>query len=158
MNLFEKIEKIRQEPEPVRVRYVITSVSISMFFMVAIWLFSLAASFQNLIPHVPASAKKVTESLTVSHTDSLKNLIDIGAKLEEEMVPKNTMAEDPIQKLDPNFGQHPIPDNVPKKENGNPVNPLSGEMPALPTDDDQSVSGAVPDKSNPALSEESSRP
>ncbi|NTW27639.1 MAG: hypothetical protein HGA36_04900 [Candidatus Moranbacteria bacterium] len=47
MKLSEKIEQIRREPENVRIRYVWGSVAVSMFFIVAIWIFSIGSLFQK---------------------------------------------------------------------------------------------------------------
>jgi hypothetical protein len=47
MNIQEKIEHIRRQPEAVRMRYVLGSVSISMFFIILLWIFSLTTSFQR---------------------------------------------------------------------------------------------------------------
>lgn len=134
MNILEKIENVRKSPEPVRIRYVVTSVSVSMFFVITIWLFSLAASFRNLIPHVPVNAQRITGG-TETTPESLKNLMELGQRLEDRSETKESdaPAEGPIEKLDPNFGQHPVPDNVPTDSTGNPYNPLTGT--ALPKSD-----------------------
>jgi hypothetical protein len=41
MNLSEKIEKIRKEPEHIRLRYIWLAVFISMFLIVMLWILSL---------------------------------------------------------------------------------------------------------------------
>ncbi len=46
--LEKKIEFIRQQPEPVRMRYLFLCLSIAMFFIVVIWLFSLKESVTEI--------------------------------------------------------------------------------------------------------------
>ena len=47
MNISKKIEQIRRQPEHVRMRWVIGSVAVSMFFVFVIWLFSLQLMFNK---------------------------------------------------------------------------------------------------------------
>lgn len=47
MNIQEKIEEIRRQPEHIRMRYVLGSVSVSMVLIGILWIFSLTTSFQN---------------------------------------------------------------------------------------------------------------
>ena len=44
MSLAEKIEKIKKEPEHIRLRYVWLCVFLSMFFVITLWIFSLQAN------------------------------------------------------------------------------------------------------------------
>jgi hypothetical protein len=44
MGLQDKIEKIRQKPEHIRMRYVWFFVAVSMIFVIMLWIFSLQAS------------------------------------------------------------------------------------------------------------------
>ena len=50
MTLLEKIDAIRQQPEPVRLRYVWLCVSVSMFFVFTLWILSLQAHFPKIAP------------------------------------------------------------------------------------------------------------
>lgn len=45
MNISDKIEEIRQKPEHERMRYVWGMVSVSMFFVIIIWIVSLKDNF-----------------------------------------------------------------------------------------------------------------
>jgi hypothetical protein len=45
MNILEKIEAIRRQPEHVRVRYVWMCVAVSMFIILILWFFSIASMF-----------------------------------------------------------------------------------------------------------------
>ncbi len=56
MNISDKIEKIRRQPEHVRLRYVWAGVAIVMFFIIIIWIFSLQEAFKNSIPEPKESA------------------------------------------------------------------------------------------------------
>jgi hypothetical protein len=47
MNIQRKIEEIRRQPEHVRLKYVWGCVAVSMGMVVALWFFSLYASFQK---------------------------------------------------------------------------------------------------------------
>ena len=44
MDIYKKIEKIRQKPEKERLRYVWGAVAICMFFLIFIWFFSIKTS------------------------------------------------------------------------------------------------------------------
>ena len=47
MNISEKIEDIRRQPQHVRLRYVWLCVSLSMLLIVIIWIFSIASLFKQ---------------------------------------------------------------------------------------------------------------
>lgn len=47
MSIHSKIENIRKQPEHVRMRYVLLSVFVSMFFISVLWIFSITTSFTN---------------------------------------------------------------------------------------------------------------
>lgn len=73
MNIFikisEKIERVRLEPEHVRLRWVWGAVAISMFFILAIWLFSVGSLFQG-----EKTISNEKKSDTTSVTDQLRTL------------------------------------------------------------------------------------
>lgn len=48
MNIIKKIEEIRQQPEHIRMRWVWGCVAVAMFFVVALWIFSVAAMFSRI--------------------------------------------------------------------------------------------------------------
>lgn len=47
MNINEKIEEIRKKPEHERIRYVWGMVTISMFFVIVLWVVSLKDTFNG---------------------------------------------------------------------------------------------------------------
>jgi len=71
MSIQRKIEEIRRQPEHVRMRYVWIFTAVSMAFVVAIWVFSLAAptnqereSTEEIIPgEILEGLKEETDSL-----------------------------------------------------------------------------------------------
>jgi hypothetical protein len=81
--MFERIEKkildIREQPEAVRMRYLLLCLGVTMFFVVLIWVFSLKESVSNIskenlnvsLPTLPAESSKSLESL-VNNNESLK--------------------------------------------------------------------------------------
>ena len=50
MGLQDKIEEIRQKPEHIRIRYVWACVSVSMVFVIAIWIISIAVQNKKSNP------------------------------------------------------------------------------------------------------------
>lgn len=52
MSIQTKIEEIRRQPEHIRMRYLVLSVGVSMFFIGFLWVFSLTTSFKQV--RVPA--------------------------------------------------------------------------------------------------------
>ncbi|EKE11511.1 MAG: hypothetical protein ACD_15C00066G0006 [uncultured bacterium] len=68
MNLAEKIEKIKKEPEHIRLRYIWFCVFISMFFIIMLWIFSLQIG----------NTEKRSETSDVLDLDSL------GSRIEQE--------------------------------------------------------------------------
>lgn len=100
MTLWEKIEQIRQEPEHVRQRYVVISVSISMVFIVGIWLLSVGENVSKTASDVP-SAVEGGRSL-VPKTPSLTELFGETAplRLESDPVPGKQFLDQEITNRD----------------------------------------------------------
>ena len=78
------LERLRQKPEAVRIRYLFFSVGISFVSIVALWAFSLQASFGTLfksdvVDAVRESAQNVGKSAPVS----LEDLMKAGKTLQE---------------------------------------------------------------------------
>jgi len=57
-SLSEKIEAIRREPEHIRVRYVVLCVSVSMVFIVGIWLLSIEDSVSTVARDIPQAVEQ----------------------------------------------------------------------------------------------------
>lgn len=57
MNIQDKIDHIRRQPEHIRMRYVLGSVFVSMCFIGMLWIFSITVSFRNQsTPSLPSMA------------------------------------------------------------------------------------------------------
>ena len=74
--LWEKIEWVREQPEHIRMRYVLGSLFVSMAFILGIWFLSLAESFQNIKQDVPTAALKGKELLPKEGVPSLSGLLE----------------------------------------------------------------------------------
>ena len=79
--IWEKIEWIREQPESIRMRYVLGCLLVSMTFILGIWLLSLKESFQNISRDVPAAAERGKELLPSGDVPSLGNLLEQSAPL-----------------------------------------------------------------------------
>ncbi len=82
LSLGEKIEAIRQEPEHVRMRYVMLCVSVSMVFIVAIWLLSVSESVTSTAKDLPQALEASKQGVT--GTPSLNDLFEQAAPLRIE--------------------------------------------------------------------------
>jgi hypothetical protein len=81
MNLQKKIEEIRQQPEPVRLRYVVICVAISMSAILILWVFSLRTSFRQIEEKpLEKSFESLTESVTPQEAPSLEEWIQQGSQ------------------------------------------------------------------------------
>lgn len=78
-SLWEKIEAIRQEPEPVRRRYVVLSVSVSMVIIVGIWLLSVSESLSTTAKEIPQAVDEGKKNL--GGVPSLNDLFEQAAPL-----------------------------------------------------------------------------
>lgn len=75
-SLWEKIEAVREQPEHIRMRYLLVWLSIFMFFITGIWLLSLKESFGTVASALPAVSANGKELLpTPGQTQSLKDLL-----------------------------------------------------------------------------------
>ncbi|MBP9728451.1 MAG: hypothetical protein KBD27_03685 [Candidatus Moranbacteria bacterium] len=81
MELFlqKKIEEIRREPESVRLRYAVICASVSMVFIVGIWLLSVEDSVTAVAKDVPTVLEKGKESF--GGVPSLNDLFEQAAPL-----------------------------------------------------------------------------
>lgn len=73
---WEKIEWIREQPENIRMRYVLGCLFVSMAFILGIWLLSLKESFQSIKRDVPEVSEKGKELLPANGATSLKDLFN----------------------------------------------------------------------------------
>lgn len=58
INIWEKIEEIRRQPEPVRMRYALACLAVSMLFVIVIWMLSVNESFHSVSRDVPQVIEK----------------------------------------------------------------------------------------------------
>jgi hypothetical protein len=57
-NIWEKIEEARRQPEPVRMRYALICIAVSMLFVIGIWMLSVRESFHSVSRDVPQAIEK----------------------------------------------------------------------------------------------------
>lgn len=81
INIWEKIEWVRQQPEHIRMRYVFGCLIVSMAFVIGIWLLSLKESFGNISRDVSNTAEKSKEQLPDVKMPSLDSLLEKNAPL-----------------------------------------------------------------------------
>ena len=104
MNISEKIEEIRNQPEYMRVRYVWVCVAVSMFIIFILWIFSIASMFadgkKNSNQATTEVVPSIDEQLQALQTQSksLKDLNDQSLTIDD----KNSAANYP----DTNNSQH----------------------------------------------------
>jgi hypothetical protein len=96
MTLWEKIEQMREEPEHVRQRYVVIAVSVSMVFIIGIWLLSVGENVTQTASDIP-KAVEGGKSL-VPGTPSLNSLFGETAplRLETDPVPGKQFLDEEI--------------------------------------------------------------
>lgn len=81
----EKIEAIRKEPETVRMRYVVGSVSVAMIFIIGIWLLSVHESFTKTAEDLPRAVEQGKEEMLGGKSvPSLNDLFEQSAPLRIE--------------------------------------------------------------------------
>lgn len=83
VSLVEKIEAIRKEPEAVRMRYVVGSVSAVMVFVVGIWLLSVHESFTKTAQELPEVLEQSKKDM-MGGTPSLNDLFEQSSPLRIE--------------------------------------------------------------------------
>ena len=96
MDLNEKIKEIRNKPEYVRIRYVWGAVGVCMFFILALWIFSIKDTIKTMGGQVKSSGscmtdfKKKFDGLSEGKAPSIKEMLDqTGQKLESGMSVQN---------------------------------------------------------------------
>lgn len=89
MNIKEKIEFVRQQPDHVRMRYVWICVTASMLVVFAIWIFSITMTFKkNVPPEKSIDTTELQQQLQdiKEQTSSLKDYASHPLTLDEEGV------------------------------------------------------------------------
>lgn len=81
-SLWEKIEAVRGEPEHVRMRYVVGCVSVSMVFIIGIWLLSVSENVSTTVSDFP-QAMEQGKNIT-GGAPSLNDLFEQSAPLRIE--------------------------------------------------------------------------
>jgi hypothetical protein len=80
MNIQEKLEEIKKQPEHIRMRYVIAFVSVSMFFVLVIWAVSLKQKFKTIQhdPRVQETMQDVSFESAVNEVKKQKDALVEG--------------------------------------------------------------------------------
>lgn len=82
MSLWEKIEAVRGESEQVRMRYVMICVSVSMVFIIGIWLLSVSENVSTATDDFPQTMEQGKN--TTGGAPSLNDLFEQSAPLRIE--------------------------------------------------------------------------
>lgn len=88
MNILEKIEDIRRQPEHIRLRFVWGAVAISMFVIFGIWIFSLGSLFHgdsNSIKQSSADIKAGIQDIQ-QQAPSIKDFTDLQSAPKKAVV------------------------------------------------------------------------
>jgi hypothetical protein len=88
--LWEKIEWIREQPEHIRMRYVIGCLFVSMLFIFGIWLLSVGEGFRSISKEVPAVTEKGKEMLPKDQAPSLSDLLEKATPMRVDNQNKKT--------------------------------------------------------------------
>jgi hypothetical protein len=91
MNLLDKIEAIRQQPENIRMRWVWGCVAVSMAIVFAIWIFYLTTLFKNS----PAQPAETTDS-------SIEDLKQQFQDIKEQTTSLKTLDSQPLPAMKDN--------------------------------------------------------
>lgn len=77
MGLQDKIEEIRRKPEHIRIRYVWACVSVSMVFVIAIWIISIAVQNKKSNPSEIIPDQQILNQFQ----DQKKSLEDVTSQM-----------------------------------------------------------------------------
>ncbi len=91
--LRKKIEAIQGEPEAVRFRYLMICLSVSMLFIVGIWLITVKENFEAISGGTEGVAPLLPD--TEIETKSLENLMQGGLEVRPGTAPANDARELP---------------------------------------------------------------
>jgi hypothetical protein len=81
MNISEKIEEMRHQPEHIRIRYVWGCVAVSMFIVLAVWIFSIFSMFGETSTSSDQKTTASTEELKQQlqgFKDQTQTIQDLG--------------------------------------------------------------------------------
>ena len=106
MDLQEKIEKIRQKPEHVRMRYVWGGVVLGMSVAVIVWLFSLSESFRAVTEQNQDEQGALSD--LKGQIDALAPLQDAAPSVEELF----TQSLENIPRQEGEYGTAPVPQEL----------------------------------------------
>lgn len=115
MNLDEKIKEIRNKPKHIRLRYVYGALSISMVFILLIWIFSVKNMFQSSAMDtstMPFSTLKehFKESLPEEKTPSLEELLkENSQRIKEDLETQEKASTVEEEKMSQNEAQEKFP-------------------------------------------------
>ena len=75
------IESVRQKPEPIRRRYAIVCVAISMALVIGVWLLSVGESFRNISSDTSTTAEDARNLIPTPSSFSLDQMIEGNGNL-----------------------------------------------------------------------------
>jgi Tfp pilus assembly protein PilO len=108
MNISEKIEAIRRQPENIRLRYVWICVAVSMFVIILVWIFSISsmlAEEKKNSPQTPTDVQNLGQQLQDLKNQS-PSLKDLSNQPLDAAPPANTSGfQYPVTTGDPNTPQ-----------------------------------------------------
>lgn len=128
MGFGDKIEKIRQKPEHIRIRYVWFSVAASMLFVIIIWIFSIQSGIKPIeVDQESASAVQKQLQGIKDSAPSINELFDTAKSAKETItnpeIQNNLQNQD--QAVNPN-------ENQPNNNDLNKTETSGEEIPSFP--------------------------
>lgn len=79
MDIQDKIEEIRRQPEHIRMRYVIGIVAVIMFFVVLIWIITVRENMASMYYREDPATQKSIEELRRTMQQSPASTVDFSA-------------------------------------------------------------------------------
>lgn len=84
LRIWEKIEYVRRQPEHIRMRYLLGCLSVSMLFILVIWILTLHESFTAISKDAPNVIEQGKEALPEAPAQSLNDLMEQSESLRVE--------------------------------------------------------------------------
>lgn len=109
-SISEKINAIRQEPEQVRRRYVVICVSVTMVFVVGIWLLSVSESVTRTAEDLPQALEQSKKEMT-SGVPSLSDMLEQSSplRIEDKGVEGTQFFNQEMSERQPKVEEEPVP-------------------------------------------------
>lgn len=91
-SVWDMIDEVREQPEEVRRRYMYGCVTLTMVFILGIWLLSVSESFRSVAIEAPELKEQASQVLPKPDTSSLTGMFEQGKTLKVD--DKGAQAED----------------------------------------------------------------